>query len=79
MGIYAGAGGGEEGRRRRRRRRWDFHLKSNNSSIRCGELEKCYEIGQILVLGALKETTKVHKASEDIFATFGFEKHSIWA
>ena len=38
MGIYAGGCEEEEGRRRRRRRRRsDFHLKSNNPSLRGGE------------------------------------------
>ena len=33
MGIYAGGGGG----RRKKGGEWDFHLKSNNPSLRGGE------------------------------------------
>ena len=42
QGVYAGGGVSEEVRRRRKEekeggRKWDFHLKSNNPSLRGGE------------------------------------------
>ena len=38
------------------------------------KLEKKYEIGQMLVSGALDDTKKMRKAGADIFAKSGLEK-----
>ena len=41
-------------------------------------MEKIDEISQMLVPGALNDTTKIRKAGADIFANFGAEKTWIY-
>ena len=50
----------------------DFHIFGVNKNKK--KTEKCDEIGQLVVSGALGRTKKIRKTAADIFAKSGLEK-----